>query len=195
MTPANEIGYFQIRLRGREDDYPPLLDVSSFLYDFNLIYEFSRLGSDPKYSLYSFSQFSWNRNARRLANDDRLRVVSLRHESPLALIVVVAAVPSAVGAIWGVIQIVEKMANWPLNREILKLQRDKLRKDLAPSIGLSSEFDDTFRQQLQVRGATHYYDRTGQRLESSPVKITEFDVTIIRSLPPKPQGFEEPPAP
>ena len=47
MTPTSDFGYFEMRLRGREDDYPTLLEISSFLYDFNLIYEFSRLATDP----------------------------------------------------------------------------------------------------------------------------------------------------
>ena len=194
MMPTSDFGYFQIRLHGREDDYPTLLEISSFLYDFNLIYEFSRLGTDPKYASYTFSRYSWNRDARPLTNDDRLRVVTLRHESPIVLIAVVAAVPAAVGAIWGVVQIIERIANWPLNREILKLQRDKLRKELTPANTDMAVLDEeTFRHQLQVREGIYYYDRTGKRLEGSSVKITEFDVTTIRRLPPKPRDPDEPP--
>jgi hypothetical protein len=53
--------------------------------------------------------------------------------------------------------------------------------------------EETFRHQLQVREGIYYYDRTGKRLEGSSVKITEFDVTTIRRLPPKPCGPDEPP--
>ena len=128
-----------------------------------------------------------------MANDDRLRVVTLRHESPIVLIAVVAAVPPAVGAIWGVVQIVEKIANFPLNRDILKLQRDKLRKELGPTNtdAVMPLDEETFRHQLQIREGIYYYDRTGKRLQGSSIRITEFEITTIRHLPPKSRGPDE----
>ena len=133
-----------------------------------------------------------------MANDDRLRVVTLRHESPIVLIAVGAAVPPAVGAIWGVVQIVEKIANFPLNRDILKLQRDKLRKELGPTNtdAVMPLDEETFRHQLQIREGIYYYDRyydrTGKRLQGSSIRITEFEITTIRHLPPKSRGPDEP---
>jgi hypothetical protein len=121
----------QIALRGDEGQFPLLLDISSFLYDFNLLYEFMRIKMDDRYSGYTFSFHSWNRKNRRLREEDRLRVVHLRHESPIELVTFAFGTSGAVAAVWGVLQIAEKIGNWPLNREILKLQRDKLRKELA----------------------------------------------------------------
>jgi len=191
MTPPpEEAGYFQISLRGRDDDYPSLLDVSAFLYDFNLAYEFSRLATDPRYSGYTFSRYSWNRLSRPLIAADRLRVAILRHESPLLLIAIVAAVPSAVGAVLGVAQIVEKIANWRVNREILMLQRDKLKRELqsvSPAASSALEDETWFRHRLQSQEATYFYDRTGKRLEKSLIRITEFEVRVVRGLPEKPR--------
>jgi hypothetical protein len=185
MTPSGEVGYFEIRVRGREDDYPTLLNISSFLYDFNLIYEFARLATDPKYATYTFSRFSWNRDGRPLVEDDRLRVIALRQESPIELVAVVAAVPASVAALWGLVQIIEKITNWPLNREILRLQRDKLKNELnTQAANTSAALDDeTFRNHLRLREATYYYDRTRERLVESSIRIIDFDVRRVPRLP------------
>jgi len=189
----------QIDLRGDESQLPLLLDVTSFLYDFNLLYEFLRMGLDERYFGSSFSRYSWNRKGRPLRNEDRLRVVRLQHESPIQLVTVAIATPGAVAAAWGILQIVEKIRNWPLNREILKLQRDKLRKELSavqaepagqaksaigtggavqiPPGSLLSE--KSLRFQLEQREAEYFVDRTANRLERGVVRVKEIRVDII----------------
>jgi hypothetical protein len=176
-------------LRGKEDQYPLLLDVSAFLYDFNLLYEFARLGIDPEYSGYTFSrEYSWNRNNRPLTEVDRLRVVQLRHESPILLVTALAAAPLAVAAIWGIVQTIEKISNWPINREILKLQRDKLRAEVAKLHAADPETlldENTFRRQLERREAAYFFDRTTERLRQSSIQITEVEVDVTPRLPSK----------
>src|SRR5262249_42989924 len=113
---------FLIRLQGEAAEaYPLLVDVSSFLYDFNLAYEVPRIVTDQRYSGFVFSRPPW---PSPLPDEDRIRIVSLQEHSPLIFLAAVAAAPAAVGAIWGLVQIVDKIMNWPLNRQILKLQRD-----------------------------------------------------------------------
>jgi hypothetical protein len=190
MPPREDAGYFEISLRGQDDDYPSLLDVSAFLYDFNLVYEFSRLATDPKYSGYTFSRYSWNRFSRPISAGDRLRVAMLRHESPLLFVGLVAAVPAAVGAVWGLVQIVEKIANLRVNREILILQRDKLKRELlevSPDASRVLEDDTWFRHRIESQEAAYFYDRTGKRLEKSSIRITEFEVRVVRQLPERPR--------
>ena len=84
---------------------------------------------------------------------------------------VVAAVPVAIGAAWGVVQIVETIANWHLNREILELQRDKLKQELHQTFGNYPEFIErgaNVREELRLREGTYYYDRTAERLKENP---------------------------
>jgi hypothetical protein len=90
-TPS-DFGYFQIAIRGEEGDYPALIDISSFLYDLNLFYEYVRIVVDPKYARYKFSRFSGYRNAKHVEWEDRLEIQSLRIDSPIELIIVIAAV-------------------------------------------------------------------------------------------------------
>jgi len=201
VTPVSP-QLLQIDLRGDEDQFPLLLEVTSFLYDFNLLYEFLRMGLDEQYFGSSFSQYSWNRKGRPLRNEDRLRVVHLQHESPIHLVTVAIATPGAIAAAWGILQIVEKISNWPLNREILKLQRDKLRKELSAgqaepacqakpavetegAVQLTPDLlpsESSFQLQLERREAEYFVDRTANRLEHGVVRVKEIKVDIITGL-------------
>jgi hypothetical protein len=77
-------------IRGEESNYPALIEVSSFLYDLNLLYEFSRVMNDPEYAGNELSSFSGFRNAKRVKPEDRLEVITLRIESPFELVTIVA---------------------------------------------------------------------------------------------------------
>ena len=90
--------YFRLFLRGAESQTPTLLDFSGFLYDFNLLYEVSRLATDPAYDGFRFSRYVLYRRGRPLADRDRLRVEKLSQQSPLDLVTLLVAVPTAVGA-------------------------------------------------------------------------------------------------
>jgi hypothetical protein len=185
MPRPSDFGYFRIALRGEEGDYPALIDISSFFYDFNLLYEFSRLVVDPKYEGYKFSRYSGYRNAKRVFPDDRLEIESLRIESPIALIAIVVAVPAAAGALWAFTQAFEKIANFRINRDILKLQRESLRKELQATPARASETPDTdatFQEQLHIREADYYFGRVERHLHDSPVRVKETEITQVREL-------------
>ncbi len=189
MPQPSQFGYFQISLRGEEGDYPALTDISSFLYDFNLLYEFSRLIIDPKYAGYRFSRYSGYRNARRVGPDDRLEIETLRLESPIELITIVAAAPAAAMTLWALTQAFEKLANFSVNRDILKLQRDNLKKELQTTPGNVPqeilESDTKFREQLRIREADYYFGRVERHLHDSPVRVKEIEITHVRELPAK----------
>jgi len=137
MATPESAQLVQIALRGDEDQFPMLLDVSSFLYDFNLLYEFTRIKLDDRYSHYRFSQHSWSRKNRPIRDEDRLRVVHLRLGSPIDLVAVVKATSEAIVAVGGLLTIAGGVSNWSLSRqnlklqaENLKLQNEKLKKEL-----------------------------------------------------------------
>ena len=48
--PDAPFGYFSIELHAQDDDYPALIDVSSFLYDLNLMYEIMRLATGVSFA-------------------------------------------------------------------------------------------------------------------------------------------------
>ena len=182
--------YFQIKLQAAADDYPPVVDVASFLYDFNFLYELFRLGTDPEYAQYQFSEDTRSRQHRPLIADQQLHVVTLRQESPLMLVAAVAAIPSAIGAILGLLQIIEKIANWPVNREMLKLQRDKLRADLKKMEipDPTSTEDHEPSEKLQLREGQFLIDDVLRRLNSGRIRISDFRIDLVRQLPRKHQN-------
>jgi hypothetical protein len=173
--------FVRITLVGSEKPLPTLLDVSAFLYDFNLLYEYVRLAVDPQYSQYDFDRpFSWTRNNRPLLNADRLRVVQLRHESPLLLVAALPAVAAGIAAVWGVLQITEKIVDWPLDREKKRLDVEKLRVEVR-NAGLPDA--PTLQAQLTDRQAIRVIDRTITRLNASPMRVSDIKVDIVPELP------------
>ena len=123
--------FFRLELQASSDDFPALIDTSTFLYDFNLIYELARLTVDPEWDGLVVDEDAWSRDGRPLHEFERLHVVSLRQGSPLELVAVVTAAAGASAALWALVQVVEKLSNWRLNRDILRMQREKLRRELA----------------------------------------------------------------
>jgi hypothetical protein len=180
--------YFRLSLRGDESDFPALIDVSSFLYDFNLLYEVARLATDEAYQDYAFSSPQvYYRFGRPLRDEDKLRIERLRHESPIALITVLVAAYAAIPAIWGLVQIMEKIVNFPLNRrklraEVEKLERENREAQHLPTIEIP-ENPEFFLRQLHLRGADEISERITDRLRQSSVRITEFDVEVVKRFP------------
>lgn len=169
--------------------FPAVTDISYLLYDFNLLYEFSRIIVDPKYEGYKFSRYSGYRNAKRVLPDDRLEVETLRVESPFLLTAILIAAPAAIGALWVLTQTLEKIVNFPINRDILKLQRDKLRRELqSPDADVSSappESETRLREQLRIREAEYYFGRVEEHLRASPIRVREIEITHVSELPAK----------
>jgi hypothetical protein len=195
IMPPNAAGYYRITLRGEEGDYPSLIDVTTFLYDFNLLYEFTRLVVDPEYSDYSITHVASNRNRTRILAKDQLDIESLRIQSPIALVLVVLAKSASVAlTLLTLAKAVEKIWNIPVNHEIQELTRDNLmlerekraRELQAPQQTApiaSVETENAFRQQLQSRNADSHFDRAENRLSGGPIRIKEFEVTYVREPP------------
>lgn len=155
------------RFEFEEDQYPFLLSVSSLLYDLELAHDLSVLLSYPEYSSYEFSHYFWYRNGRPLSPFHRLRTFRITKNSPLTLEVVVAAV----GGIWILIQILEKVADWHVNREKSKLELEILRKDNALKDVEIIEKGAQLESRLEQQRAQHVAEKMIKRLSSSPIKL------------------------
>src|ERR1700723_1869506 len=106
--------HFRVRLAASAEPFPSLGDVTNFPYDLNLIYEISRLATDPQYKDFRLSRFVFYRKGRPLEADDRLHIQSLTLKSPFFIETVFLRVFGAIGAAWALVQIGEKLANAPL---------------------------------------------------------------------------------
>jgi len=187
MSPSDSnlaISDAEFHILGKETEPPTLLQTTNFLYDLNLIYEFSRLGTDPAYSGFNFSRYVYYRDGRPLQDQDRLHVIKLRQESPLELIATAAAASGTViGAVWGMVQIIEKISNFRLNREKLRLEIEKLQNDNKQAKLQSHIIDEEEALFLLHRnGAYSYIEHTGERLSESPIRVEECEITIKKRV-------------
>jgi hypothetical protein len=170
MTPKLPANSVVARFDFEEDQYPFLHAISSLLYDFELAHDLSVLLSYPQYSRYEFSRFFWYRNGRSLSSVHKLRTFSITKNSPLALEVVV----TAIGSVWVLVQIFEKISTWSLDREKARLEIEKLRKENALKDVEIIEKQLQLEQQLEQRRATHIFNQLVKRLESSPIRLTSI---------------------
>ena len=160
-----------------EEETPFLTDVLNFLYDFNLFYEISRLGTDPKYGDFRPSPWMFTRNRRTLAPEDRLQLDVLLHESPPKLTARITATAVAITALG----ILVRLPLVPLEYEKLHLEIKNLRLDYerrAKELGQPVSPIREAEEVIQPR-AEHALRQTVGRLERSPVRIEEVGVKLI----------------
>jgi hypothetical protein len=159
----------RLRLEFHEDDCPFLLDISSLLYDFELLHDFSLILCVEDYSHYGFSRFFWYRNGRPIKREHKLRAARIVKESPLTIELILASVSISSGALWILLQAIEKIQNWKLNREKLKLEVEKLRIEKEK---LRSELE----QKAKEREAVYILDNLTERLENIPIKLANIEI-------------------
>jgi hypothetical protein len=172
--PLNLREYLAIQIEGKEH-LPTLQEVSNFIYDLNLVYEISRIATDPHYERYVFSRFTWNRTGRNLRDTDRLYVTSLRLGSPFLLETIIGLTAVAIGGPWGLVQMAEAIADWKPNREIRRLELDELRRKSRFAMQ-----PEELPRKLAERGAWEYYERSVKRLGDNEIKITDLRFRIER---------------
>jgi hypothetical protein len=172
--------YIRLDLKADEATTPTLLEVSSFLYDFNLIYELSRLVADPQYEGVRLSRFTLYRNGRPLDDRDRMGVQRVSHQSPLELITIIGLASGAVASMWGIVQVAERIFNWPLNRRKLRAEVEKLELENEARRATRPQVTDTrsFTARLQERQAVIIFNQIARRLEVSSIKVTELEIHV-----------------
>jgi hypothetical protein len=204
--------YIRVAMRGSEGAFTPLLEVSSFLYDFNLLYEIDRLAIDPVYESFRFTSSVYYRTGRPLENSDRLHVESLKLGSPIALTTLVLAVPAAATALWVTLQSANLISNWSLNRRKLKAEVEKIEFENAERRGLPHpdeqsnvlnadlypprdtpvaellENPELVERLLERREASRIHHRVVERLRRSTIRMSDVEVEVIERLP---RGHED----
>lgn len=187
--------HFWIYLQCEEEAILRLVDVDGFLHDLNLLYEISRVATDANYDNYPISQLTVHRGDRTLVHirdEDRLYMETISKKSPMELATVVLAVPAAVGAIWGIVQIFDKAVNFRLNRrklreEVRKLERENSHPndwlptaDDAENSAFLFENPKFLEARLRERGALEEYRAAGERLLRSRISIVEVKIELRR---------------
>jgi len=160
-----------VRLTFVEGPTPPLLAVSSLLYDLELVHDLGILVTDERYAGYEFTQFFYRRNGRPLLGDHRLKARSIQLQSPLALELIFGGI----AAVWALVQVAEKARDWRLNRrklaaevEKLEAERDTARlQEATTRAGLEKALDD--------KEAAQILNRLARRLDESIINLTDLE--------------------
>ena len=170
-----------VRMRFLEESYPHLLDISSLLYDLELSHDYGVLLSEKEHRNYQFSRFFWYRKGRPIEPYNRVKAAKITKASPLELTLVIASV----GALWVLLQIVERVANWPLNRKKLKLETEKLELEVAEKRAANVHHAITVTQEQREsrEGAAIVEKQLVQRLAESKLALIDLEVEPFREHP------------
>jgi hypothetical protein len=165
------------RFEFEEARYPFLLSVSSLFYDLELAHDLGILVTYMAYDSYKFGQDFWTRTGRPLEAAQRLRTFEIVKQSPLALELII----TAVGGIWALTQIIDKVANWKLNRNKLELEVAKLRQEKALKDLEILDRQLTLEEAIQKRDAERIYETLITRLNESELRLR--DLTLRNARP------------
>lgn len=183
MALTFEGQYLRLKITGNEESFPTLLDVSSFLYDVNLLYEFLRLSLDPSHIDFIFSPDAYTRRGRPLREYEQLHIQSLRVGSPIDFVAVVPVMASAVVAVAGLVAICLKIYNAPLNHRKLKAEVEKLERENRHESHEETlkAFEDLegLDKKLGARESRYWVEGIAKRLTSSSVKIQLIEVEVV----------------
>jgi hypothetical protein len=170
---------YLLTLKFSEEKLPYLLDITNLLFDIELAHDFSALLLEDAYGSYEFTRFFWYRKGKRINDRHRIRAMRIVKESPLLLEIVIPSL----GALWGLIQIIEKVSNWELSRKKLELEVDKLNRE-------KEQFRETVRKKYmqQLRRLDSELNVSGiekriiNRLYQSPIRLVKYSVSEIDQL-------------
>ena len=163
-----------MRFHFDEPRYPQLMTITSTLYDLELAYDLSVILAYPEYGERKFGPHFWYRSARRIDEKHRLRAGTIIRQSPLLLELIV----TAVGAAWVLVQILDRVSNWRLNREKVRVEIDNLRKDGKLK---DLEILERSRGQLPLSerpGAQETMDRLIRRFEHNDIDLLDIDFDV-----------------
>lgn len=181
--------YFLIGLRAQEKktERPNLLDLTAFLYDFNMLYELNRLALDPFYEKVSFSDRIYLRYGRPLQDIDRLKVKSLSEKSPLSaelilgITSVLLAIPSAIYSTICILEKISKKRNDDdkLIKSIEKTNIKEFREETIEFIKNRERYLSKIKQHYRYIKAEQYIYRVSERLKQSEFKIEKISVEVV----------------
>lgn len=153
-----------------------VLELTSLLYDFTLLHDCIALTAIPDYKNYYFSRNFWYRKGRRLKPEHQLYLNKINHNSPLGLEIIIPLTVGSVTVPWLILQAVEKIQNWKLNREKLELEIEKLRLDNHLKNMESFNKDIELSNLLKRREAIDTFYRVVKRIDERQLSATDIQV-------------------
>jgi hypothetical protein len=165
----------KMRLSFEEEKTPYLLDISSLLYDFELLHDMFLLVYQEDYRKYKFTRYFWYRSGRPIKAEHKIRTARIIKESPLEIEVLLSTITLTSGALLAIIKTLEKIGNIDLVREHLELKNEKLRKEI---------FYDQIKTELEIenmmieRECLGMYRNLLKRLGENSIRPMELDLEL-----------------
>lgn len=158
-------------LNFEERPIPYLLDVSSLLYDVELLHDLGVILWYPQYSAFKFGRYFWYRAARPIEPIHRLRARRIELKSPLAVELVFGGIAAA----WAFAQVADKIGNWGLNRKKLQLEIEKLEAERNVKLYQEAEARARLEAAIIQREAADILLQVARRLEGNPMRLIDID--------------------
>lgn len=158
------------------DKSPYLLDISSLFYDFELLHDFCLITWADEYKYYKFNNYFWYRKGRPIKSEHQIKALRIEKESPLTVELIVSALIGLSGAFWALVQAIEKISNWKLNKEKLKQEVEKLKKENNIKFYEEQEARTEFERKLLEREAWNIFNALLRKLEANPLKLKDIKI-------------------
>lgn len=172
-----ELDYLKIKLTFTADKKPYLLDISSLLYDFELLHDLFLIIYADEYKYYKIANYFWYRKGRPIKREHRIKTLKIEEGSPLTVKIIVSLIFALSGAFWALIQAIERISNWNLNRKKLKLEVEKLEKERNIKFYEEQQAKIEFEKKLSEREAWGKFNELLKRLEANPLKLKDLEIS------------------
>ena len=194
MTRDKNKSYIRIAISGSESQIPTVEEIGLFLADFATLYELHRLSADPYYGDFVFSRFALYRNGRPIDDEDKLYVEKIKHESPIELMIFLAAGAAGVTTtLRGLVESLEKIYNFRLNRELLeqnlrnaeldeekkKLEIQELREKRRHKLLTVDTVEAESRTTIESHSPATWIHRVERRLEKNSIRIERLEIVFV----------------
>jgi len=166
----------KIRLTFTDERKPYLLDISSLFYDFELLHDFLLIIYAKEYNYYKFNQYFWYRKGRPIDIEHRIKTAKILKESPLTIELILSIIVGTSGAFWALIQAIEKISNWILNKKKLRLEIEKLEKEKRIKFYEEEKARIEFEQKLLERDAWSIFNSLIRRIEANTLKLEDIEI-------------------
>jgi len=161
--------------------YPYFLDVSSLFYDLELLHDLFLLLYVKDYHNYRFSQYFWYRHGRQLKDEHRLRVFRIINKSPLIVELILSIVVVSSRAIWPIVQSLEEISKFKLNREKSRLEIKKLEREIELlNYKIEREKIET-EKALKEKECLTIFNSLLKRIENNQIKLKDIELSSMES--------------
>ncbi len=169
--------HLRIKLTFMNDKKPYLLDISSLFYDFELLHDFCLIAYADEYKYYKFNNNFWYRKGRSIKKEHKIKALKIKKESPLTVEIIVSVIVGLSGAFWALVQAIERINNWKLNRKKLELEIEKLKHEINIKFYEEKTARIEFEQKLLERETRDIFDSLLRRLEDNPLKLKDLEIS------------------